>query len=92
MYREQERKGVFDHLAGKCKPLNVPSGDLMNLQHEIRDQIQRLLENDSAEVSESVIGEINEKINKYNSMVRSPILQKWKVSRAIRQQIERWKS
>ncbi|REE67584.1 uncharacterized protein DUF1992 [Paenibacillus taihuensis] len=107
MYREQERKGAFEHLAGKGKPLHVSSGDMMNsilkesnflppwltLQHEIRDQLQRLLETGSAAISESELGDINEKINKYNSMVPSPVLQKWKLTRENwRQQIERWKS
>ncbi|WP_165822424.1 DUF1992 domain-containing protein [Paenibacillus montanisoli] len=107
MYREQERKGAFEHLAGKGKPLDVPSCDLTNsilkeanflpawltLQHEIHDQLQRLLETDSAGISDSTLEEINAKITKYNSMVPSPILQKWKLTREnMRQQFERWKS
>ncbi|WP_164545635.1 DnaJ family domain-containing protein [Paenibacillus albus] len=105
MYREQERKGAFEHLAGKGKPLDIPQGDLMNsilkeanflpawltLQHEIRDQLEKLLETDST-VSDPALIEINERITKYNSMVPSPMLQKWKVTHAnMRQQFERWK-
>ncbi|WP_308640062.1 DnaJ family domain-containing protein [Paenibacillus silvisoli] len=106
MYREQERKGAFEHLAGKGKPLEIKSGDPMNsmlkeanflpawltLQHEIRDQLQRLLENDSAGITVSALDELNAKISKYNGMVPSPVLQKSKLTRGnMRQQSERWK-
>lgn len=106
MYREQERKGAFEHLAGKGKLLDVPSGDVtssilkeanflppwLTLQHEIRDELQRLLETDSSECPESTLDQINAKINKYNGMVPTPMLQKWKLTREnMRQQFERWK-
>lgn len=57
MYKEQQKKGAFDHLPGKGKPLNLDSGDVFNsilknanvlpdwllLQREIREQIRKLL-------------------------------------------------
>ncbi|NBD27394.1 DnaJ family domain-containing protein [Paenibacillus glycinis] len=106
MFREQERKGAFEHLAGRGKPLDVPSGDVtgsilkeanflpawVTLQHEIRDQLQRLLETGPSVLPESALDEINAKITKYNGMVPSPMLQKWKLTREnMRLQYERWK-
>ena len=105
MFREQERKGAFEQLAGKGKPLDVPTGDVTGsilkeanflpawvaLQHEIRDQLRRLLATDPSVVSESALDEINAKITRYNGMVPSPILQKWKLTRDnMRQQYGRW--
>ncbi|MBD2869129.1 DnaJ family domain-containing protein [Paenibacillus arenilitoris] len=57
MYKEQQKKGAFDHLPGKGKPLNLDSGDVftsilknanvlpdwLQLQQEIREQIRKLL-------------------------------------------------
>ncbi|QHW29695.1 DUF1992 domain-containing protein [Paenibacillus rhizovicinus] len=106
MYREQERRGAFEHLAGKGKQLNVPSGDVTNsilkeanflpawliLQHEIRDQLQGLLETGSSVSLESALEDLNKKIAKYNQMVPNPMLQKWKLNgENMRQQFERWK-
>ena len=77
MFREQERKGAFEQLAGKGKPLRCPDrrrgpGGVLKeanflpawvaLQHEIRDQLRRLLATDPSVVSESALDEINAKI------------------------------
>ncbi|MEF3305933.1 J-domain-containing protein [Paenibacillus sp. GYB003] len=55
--RDCQKNGGLDHLSGKGKPIDVPTGDIMNsilknanylppwleLQHEIRDDIRALL-------------------------------------------------
>lgn len=90
MCQEQERKGALEHLAGKGKRLDISTGDVTSsilkeanflpawlvLQHEIRDQLQRLLEAGSNVNQESVLNDINTKIAKYNNMVPNPLLQK----------------
>jgi hypothetical protein len=57
IYNEQLKKGTFDNLPGKGKPIEISSGDLTNsilknanilpdwltLQHEIREQLRNLL-------------------------------------------------
>ncbi|MBP3962707.1 DUF1992 domain-containing protein [Paenibacillus lignilyticus] len=109
MYKEQERKGAFDHLPGKGKPIEVPSGDMTNsflkeanflpawlmLQHEIRDQLQKLIlssDGGSSGSPESELAEINKKIMKYNNMVPSAILQKRRITKdTMEQQLELWK-
>ncbi|SFT07365.1 DUF1992 domain-containing protein [Paenibacillus sp. BC26] len=113
MYKEQERKGAFDHLPGKGKPIEVPSGDITNsflkeanflpawlmLQHEIRDQLQKLILSSDGGSSgsgsgsiETELSEINKKIMKYNNMVPSAILQKRRITKeTMQQQLELWK-
>ncbi|SDX09227.1 DUF1992 domain-containing protein [Paenibacillus sp. CF384] len=109
MYKEQERKGAFDHLPGKGKPIEVPSGDITNsflkeanflpawlmLQHDIRDQLQKLVLCTDAGRSgmvEAELTEINEKIMKFNNMVPSAILQKRRITKETMQlQLELWK-
>nr|WP_240545828.1 DnaJ family domain-containing protein [Paenibacillus artemisiicola] len=58
IFREEWKKGAFDDLAGKGKPIEVPSGDVTNsllrqsnflpgwltLQHEIRDRLRLWLQ------------------------------------------------
>lgn len=55
MFKEEWKRGAFDDLAGKGKPIEVPSGDVTNsmlkqanflpswltLQHEIRDKLRQ---------------------------------------------------
>lgn len=108
IYNEQLKKGTFDDLPGKGKPMQVPTGDITNsilktanylpdwlmLQHEIRDELQKLRLNDNS-LDEITIGrlliEINIKIDKYNNMVPSAILQKRKVTHENwKQQIHHW--
>ncbi|GIP36479.1 DUF1992 domain-containing protein [Paenibacillus sp. J2TS4] len=107
IYREQLKKGAFDNLPGKGKPISIPTGDPFNhalknanylpgwlaLQHEIRDQLHRLLSSNSDnEIGvEHELQVINEKIKKYNTMVPSNLLQKQKITQDnIKQQYELW--
>jgi hypothetical protein len=97
MYQEQLKKGTFDHLAGKGKPIEVPSGDITNsilknanvlpdwlaMQHDIRDQLHHLLSDSflSEERVERELEEINDKIKKYNNLVPNVVLQKTTVNK-----------
>lgn len=106
IYQDQLKKGAFDNLPGKGKPISIPSGgDLTNhilknanylpawleLQHEIRDQLHRLLSSAKPDVMEQELLAINEKIKKYNTMVPSTMLQKQKITQDnLQQQYELW--
>ncbi|TJY41081.1 DUF1992 domain-containing protein [Cohnella pontilimi] len=97
IYNEEMKKGTFEHLPGKGKPMEVPDGDLANsilknanvlpdwlmLQHEIRDQMQALLNatHPDAKQVERELDDINRKIKKYNTMVPSVVLQKRKITK-----------
>ncbi|CAM2986082.1 DUF1992 domain-containing protein [Paenibacillus sediminis] len=97
MLNDQMKKGAFDNLPGKGKPIDISSGDVLNstlknanvlpnwlaLQHEIRDQIAKLLsiETNDQNVIETELNNINQKIIKYNNMVPSSILQKRKITK-----------
>jgi hypothetical protein len=97
MYKEQLRKGSFDDLPGKGKPLEIPSGDVTNsilknanvlphwltLQHEIRDQLHDLLSSgDRNEIAiQRELDDLNRKVSKYNGIVPSVILQKRKITK-----------
>jgi hypothetical protein len=107
IYNEQLQRGTFDNLSGKGKPLEISSGDVLNstlknanvlpdwliLQHEIKEHIQKLISsahNDENKL-EQELGEINKKINKYNTIVPSSILQKRMLTREnMQQQYKLW--
>ncbi|MFK7693470.1 DUF1992 domain-containing protein [Paenibacillus sp. HJGM_3] len=101
--------GGFDNLAGKGKPITVQDGDPLNsmlknanvlppwleLQHEIRTRIEKLIKRIELGQSESVTDEeiaaINKQIVRYNISVPTPILQKGRIFKdTIRDQLERW--
>ncbi|QYR19321.1 DUF1992 domain-containing protein [Paenibacillus sp. sptzw28] len=77
IYNEQLKKGAFDNLPGKGKPIEVPSGDITNsifnnanvipgwltLQHEIRDELHHLITSLN-EKDESLISPKIDDINK----------------------------
>jgi hypothetical protein len=97
MYHDEMKKGTFDHLSGKGKPMEVPDADITNsilknanvlpdwlmLQHEIRDQLQALLSvaNPDAKQVERELDDMNKKIKKYNTLVPSVVLQKRKLTK-----------
>lgn len=95
--KESEKNGEFDNLPGKGKPLNVQSGNVLNsilknanilppwleLQHEIRDDIKKLLDNMNDENINYInceIEKINKKITEYNNKIPTPILHKSYIS------------
>ncbi|KIL35449.1 hypothetical protein SD71_14100 [Cohnella kolymensis] len=107
MYNEELKKGAFDHLPGKGKPIEVPDGDITNsilknanflpdwltLQHEIRDDLQKLARDERRDNSmiERILQGINIKIGKYNNLVPSTVLQKRKLTTENwKQQIDNW--
>ncbi|WP_051251509.1 DUF1992 domain-containing protein [Paenibacillus harenae] len=97
MYKEQQKKGAFDHLPGKGKPLHIESGDVftgilknanvlpdwLQLQQEIREQIRMVLANlpNNDNDWNREIADINIKIKKYNTIVPTGILQKRQIAK-----------
>ncbi len=90
------KKGGFDDLPGKGKPLNIGEGDVLTSimknanyvppwieqRKEIAADIKNLTDRPdwSAEEMERRIENINQKIRKYNRLVPNPLLQKGLVS------------
>jgi hypothetical protein len=109
--KDYEKTGGFKELPGHGKPLSkeylkgdVFTGILKNanysppwvdLQHNIRDSIGKLIlaiENQEAIDIDDEINEINQHIRKYNQMCPSPVMQKGLLSaERMKQQYERWK-
>ncbi|WP_193726759.1 DnaJ family domain-containing protein [Paenibacillus guangzhouensis] len=102
--RDFERKGGFQDLPGMHKPIEVTQGDPLHavlknahvlpawleLQHEIRDEIGRLLARQAVQEPEQ-IDALNQKIDKYNRLVPSSLFQKRRVSAAMLQEhYEQW--
>lgn len=103
-YEDCKQSGGLDDLPGKGKPLNLENGDVLNsilknanylpqwleLQHEIRDDINLLIEADAKHTDglpspgndneykaiQVKVDSINLKIKKYNTLVPSVHLQK----------------
>ncbi|MFD0616554.1 DUF1992 domain-containing protein [Paenibacillus sp. GCM10027629] len=77
--RDYERKGGFQDLPGKNKPLEVSQGDVLHsvlktahvlpawleLQHEIREEIRLLLE----QQDEQTLMNMNERVDKINQKI-----------------------
>jgi len=102
--RDFERKGGFQDLPGKHKPLEVTRGDVLHsvlktahvlpawleLQHEIRDEIGQLLARQAMQELER-IDAINQKIDKYNRLVPSSLFQKRRITAAtLLEHYEQW--
>jgi hypothetical protein len=96
--KDFQNKGGFDDLPSKNKPLEVQSGDVftsilknanvlpmwVDLQHEIRDDIKKLLKTmtwQGDSIIQIEVENINKKIIRYNQIVPSSILQKPKVKK-----------
>lgn len=92
---EFARKGGFDDLPAKGKPIKIEDGDVLTgimknanyqpawieLRKEIAADIKRLLDRaDSNTLPETELEAINQKIMKYNRIVPNPQLQKGLVS------------
>lgn len=92
---EFARKGGFDDLPLKGKPIKIENGDVLTgiiknanyqppwieLRKEIAADIKRLLDRKEANaLPETEIEAINDKIMKYNRIVPNPLLQKGLVS------------
>lgn len=108
VFAQYEKSGGMDDLRGKGKPLDVSSGDPLNgvlhqanyvpswlsLQHEIRDDLQRIVklrkENPNADVA-AHLSEVNKKIVTYNTKVPSMLFQKSKVDMSdLENQLPKW--
>jgi hypothetical protein len=77
IYNEQLKKGAFDNLPGKGKPVDIHEGDVTNsilknanvlpqwltLQHEIRNQLQQLIFASGKDAESTISQKLND-INK----------------------------
>ncbi|GAB6930967.1 hypothetical protein JCM10914A_49500 [Paenibacillus sp. JCM 10914] len=102
---EFARKGGFDDLPLKGKPIKIEDGDVLTgimknanyqppwivLRKEIVADIKRLLDRPDNIFSDAELDDINEKIMKYNRTVPNPLLQKGLVSHSnLLDAVDKW--